>query len=195
MTALAAALRDICRVLTELHVPFALIGGLAVSARSEPRFTRDIDLAVAVQPSAVDSLGRSLAARGLAIDALLAVDGTNEVAAMRLISGQVRVDLLLGATGLEAEACAQAEKIELFPMVSVPVVTLPYLLLFKLVAVVHRQRRQDEADIEALLEHALPEERERVAALIERLAGTYKTDVQVARHHWLRLGGGAPSHG
>ena len=70
MTALATALRDICRILTELRVPFALIGGLAVSARSEPRFTRDIDLAVAVSANAVDSLGRSLVARGLEIDAL-----------------------------------------------------------------------------------------------------------------------------
>ncbi|MDQ3974793.1 MAG: nucleotidyl transferase AbiEii/AbiGii toxin family protein [Actinomycetota bacterium] len=29
--------------------PFALVGGLAVSARTEPRFTRDIDLVVAVE--------------------------------------------------------------------------------------------------------------------------------------------------
>jgi hypothetical protein len=33
--------------LTEVDVPFALVGGLAVSAHTEPRSTRDADLAVA----------------------------------------------------------------------------------------------------------------------------------------------------
>jgi hypothetical protein len=34
--------------LQRASVPFALVGGLAVSVHVEPRFTRDIDLAVAV---------------------------------------------------------------------------------------------------------------------------------------------------
>jgi hypothetical protein len=34
--------------LTELGARFALVGGLAVSAWGEPRYTRDVDLAVAV---------------------------------------------------------------------------------------------------------------------------------------------------
>lgn len=34
------------------HIPFALVGGLAVSARTEPRFTRDADLAVALASDA-----------------------------------------------------------------------------------------------------------------------------------------------
>lgn len=35
--------------LTELGARFALVGGLAVSAWGEPRYTRDVDLAVAVE--------------------------------------------------------------------------------------------------------------------------------------------------
>ena len=47
MSRLGAALGAIAAELERVHRAWALIGGLAVSARAEPRFTRDIDLAVA----------------------------------------------------------------------------------------------------------------------------------------------------
>ena len=42
------SLQWITKRLRECDVDFALLGGLAVSARTDPRFTRDIDLAIAV---------------------------------------------------------------------------------------------------------------------------------------------------
>ena len=48
MSALARALRRAIDDLEAAGAPHALIGGIAVSARTEPRFTRDVDLAVAV---------------------------------------------------------------------------------------------------------------------------------------------------
>jgi len=36
--------------LAELDARFAVIGGLAVGARGEPRYTRDVDLAIGVAP-------------------------------------------------------------------------------------------------------------------------------------------------
>jgi len=66
VTALETALRQICCDLTEAHASFALVGGLAVSARTEPRFTRDADIAVAVASDAeAEGLTRDL--RGAAI--------------------------------------------------------------------------------------------------------------------------------
>jgi hypothetical protein len=47
-----AVLADIAQRLRERGVAFALVGGLAVSVRSEVRFTRDVDLAVAVSTDA-----------------------------------------------------------------------------------------------------------------------------------------------
>ena len=44
MTSLEAILRRVDADLAQARVSFALIGGLAVSARTEPRFTRDADL-------------------------------------------------------------------------------------------------------------------------------------------------------
>jgi hypothetical protein len=62
-TRILTVLRRTATVLQDRKRPFALVGGLAVSVRVEPRFTRDIDLAVAVandanaSPSAL-ALGR-----------------------------------------------------------------------------------------------------------------------------------------
>jgi hypothetical protein len=42
VTALETTLRQICGDLTDAKVSFTLVGGLAVSARTEPRFTRDV---------------------------------------------------------------------------------------------------------------------------------------------------------
>jgi hypothetical protein len=48
MNALETLLHRISLVLTNQQQAWALVGGLAVSVRTEPRFTRDVDLAVAV---------------------------------------------------------------------------------------------------------------------------------------------------
>ena len=48
MTPLQEVLRRAAADLDAMDYGWALVGGLAVSARSEPRFTADVDLAVAV---------------------------------------------------------------------------------------------------------------------------------------------------
>lgn len=71
-TRLHAALRAVSRDLAESGALCALVGGLAVSARTEPRFTRDIDLAVAVTHDRdADTLIKFLTSRKYRIDALV----------------------------------------------------------------------------------------------------------------------------
>jgi uncharacterized membrane-anchored protein len=71
VTSLEAALRQIQIDLTEVRVSFALVGGLAVSARTEPRFTRDADLAVALASDAeAEALIHALGAAAMASEPL-----------------------------------------------------------------------------------------------------------------------------
>ena len=49
MNRLQTALADIGKLLDQKGTGWALVGGIAVSVRAEPRFTRDVDLAVAVE--------------------------------------------------------------------------------------------------------------------------------------------------
>ena len=44
--ALAASLFRLGEDLAKVRVPWALVGGFAVSARAEPRFTRNVDVRV-----------------------------------------------------------------------------------------------------------------------------------------------------
>ncbi len=68
MNQLEAALRRAADDLTGRGLAWALIGGFAVSARTEPRFTRDIDIAVAVNDdTAAEGLIRSLLTNGYSL--------------------------------------------------------------------------------------------------------------------------------
>ncbi len=49
MSRLEAVVRRAVADLQAAGCRFALVGGLAVSARTEPRFTRDLEVAVAVE--------------------------------------------------------------------------------------------------------------------------------------------------
>lgn len=84
MTSLEQALRQITTHLTDDHVPFVLVGGLAVFARTEPRFTRDADLAVAVASHWREALIRDLRVRGYGVEAIVEQDAVGRLATARL---------------------------------------------------------------------------------------------------------------
>jgi hypothetical protein len=86
VTGLEAILRHVHHDLTAAGARFALVGGLAVSARTEPRFTRDADLAVAVaDDTAAEALIRHLRSRGYAVEGLIEQDAVQRLAAVRLL--------------------------------------------------------------------------------------------------------------
>ena len=163
MTALETALRQICADLTETRHDFALVGGLAVSARTEPRFTRDADIAVAVDDDAqAEAVVRSLHASGYQIDAVV-----EQEAVIRLATARLRrsvdptspvIDLLFASSGIEAEVVAAAEEVELLPQLRVRVATTPYLIALKVLARDDATRPQDVADLRALLGVASPDD-------------------------------------
>lgn len=64
---------------------FALVGGIAVSARTEPRFTRDLDLAVDMpDDAAAEDLVRTMTARGFRIAAVIEQEAAGRLATVRL---------------------------------------------------------------------------------------------------------------
>jgi hypothetical protein len=68
MTALLDSLSAVADDLRELNRPFALVGGLAVSLRADPRFTRDADLVVSVDSDAEAEMTiNALLARGYSV--------------------------------------------------------------------------------------------------------------------------------
>jgi predicted nucleotidyltransferase len=163
------ALRRIASDLNALHVRWALVGGFAVSVRSEPRFTRDIDVAVVVDDDqAAERLVRSLIDEGYRLDAIVEQDSVGRLATARMISPGadrlgVVVDVLFATAGIEPEIVAAAEVLEVLPGIHMPVASVGHLVALKLLARDDDTRPQDAADLRAL--HAVLDAADGVAAL------------------------------
>lgn len=121
MNVVESALRTIAADLDNRAAGWALVGGFAVSIRSEPRFTRDVDVAIAVPGDpAAEALVRSLMADGYQVLASVEQDAVDRLATARLAPpggpefGAI-VDLLFASSGIEPEIVGAAETIEVLP--------------------------------------------------------------------------------
>lgn len=132
---------------------WAVVGGMAVSARAEPRFTRDVDLAVAVgSDDEAEALVAALLRSGWVVAAVVeqqAVDRLVQVRLRSAASGGVVCDLLFASSGVQAEVVAAADRLEIVPGLAVPVARTGHLIALKLLSVDDR-RLQDRLDLLAL---------------------------------------------
>jgi predicted nucleotidyltransferase len=165
MTSLEVALRRVTDDLRARGARFALVGGLAVSVRCEPRFTRDLDLAVAVASDReAEELVHGLTRSGYRIIALVEQEATKRLATARLSPpgapgvGGVVVDLMFGSSGIEPEIVAGAEPLEVFAGLEVAVASVADLIALKVLARDDRTRPQDIVDLRQLLAIARAED-------------------------------------
>jgi hypothetical protein len=153
---LERVLADVAREHSSFGNPWALVGGLAVSARTEPRFTRDIDFAIDVANDAeAEAVVRDLTARGYRLSASVEQDAVSRLATARMIPpgrdpDEVVVDLLFASSEIEPEVAVEADPLEILPGVSVPVAKAGHLLALKLLSRDDATRPQDALDIRAL---------------------------------------------
>lgn len=157
MNFLESLLAKVSGLLRDRNQAWALIGGIAVSVRSEPRFTRDLDLAVAVADDReAEALVHGLLAAGFRALAIVEQEATHRLATARLApSGDIppglMLDLLFASSGIEAEICAEAELLEVFPGSFVPVARIHHLLALKVLSRDDQTRPQDAVDLRQLM--------------------------------------------
>lgn len=170
MNQLEAALRRAAADLTRCGAGWALIGGFAVSARTEPRFTRDVDVAVAVDDDdAAEGLIRVLLDSGYRLLATIDHIG-GRLATVRLASpltGDVVVDLLFASSGIEPEIAEAADHLEIVPGLTLPVATTGHLIALKLLARDDVRRPNDTADLRNLVDVASEEDLQLARRAIE----------------------------
>lgn len=152
---------------------WALVGGLAVSVRTEPRFTRDVDLAIAVAgDTEAEAVVKHFQSLGYRVLDVLEQEKADRLATVRLQPPMVEaqgviLDLLFASSGIEPEIVRRASPLEVFPDLELPVAGVAELLATKVLARDDEQRPQDAIDIRSLLNEARPAE---VAAAREALA-------------------------
>ncbi len=160
MNALEAALRQVAAELDATKRHWALVGGLAVSARAEPRTTRDVDVVVGVtQDAEAEAFVRELQSRGFRVLAALEQDAVHRLATVRMVvradsAQSVVVDLLFASSGIEQEIADCAERLEILTGLLVPVARVGHLMALKVLARDDRRRPQDVDDLRALLREA-----------------------------------------
>lgn len=170
MQRLRAALIRLQTDLLASRASWAVIGGLAVSARAEPRTTRDLDVAISVSGDfEAERIVRFFLHRGYRVEEQLEQEATGRLATMRLLvpgeeSAGVVADLLFASSGIEPEVVAAAEALEVMPSLFLPVARTGHLLALKVLALdlEHPEKRpQDLGDIKELLRVADEEEIQR----------------------------------
>jgi len=172
VTPLEAALRTALRDLEDLGPGYAVVGGFAVSAYVDPRITRDVDLAVAVDSdAAAEAVVRALRTGGYELFTLIDHGPSGRLGTARLGApgpARVIVDLLFASSGIEPELVARARRLELLPDLIAPVATPGDLVALKLLARDDADRPQDPFDLLALAA-VLDDDDRRTAAEAVRL--------------------------
>jgi len=152
MNPIEAALRRLVVDMAAIGRRWAVVGGLAVSARAEPRTTRDVDVVVAVGTDVeAEETVHALHRCGYRVWSVVEQEAAVRLATARLSAPPgagdgIIVDLLFASSGIEPEIVSAAEEIELVPELTVPVARLGYLLALKVLARDDRERPQDWDD-------------------------------------------------
>lgn len=192
MTDFESAIRTTTRRLDALGAQYALVGGFAVSIRSEPRFTRDIDLVVAVaDDDGAEAVVRQLVQDGYEVLATVEHEVAGRLATVRLAlsSGDDLIDLLFASSGIEPEIVAAAQRIDVLPGLSLPVARVGHLIALKLLASDERTRPQDRVDLRALVEVADADDLDlarQAVGLIEERGYQRGRDLVAALHDLVR---------
>jgi predicted nucleotidyltransferase len=156
-----------------IRARWAVIGGIAVSARTIPRFTQDIDLAVAVSnDSEAERLVSSLSPTGLRLVSHLDQTATGRLATVRLAiepDNDAVIDLLFASSGIEPEVVAAATSVELIPGLTVPVAQIGHLIALKVLSR-SDYRPNDTADLHALIVEASGDDLEMARAALDLIS-------------------------
>ena len=146
---LLAALRDFVAWLQDMHVPGAVIGGVAASLLGRPRFTRDIDALVLLDERDWSTFLARGGEFGFAVrfsDALTFAHQAR-VLLVRHESSGIDIDIAFGALPFEEETIARTVWLDIGGVI-LPLPVPEDLIIMK--AVAHRPR--DMADIESILD-------------------------------------------
>ncbi len=160
VTTVEQQLRQATGDVAEVGARFAVVGGLAVSARAEPRMTRDADLAIAVRDDEeAERIVLAMQARGYSVLAVVEQNATGRLSTVRLVSAaSVVTDLLFASSGIEPEIVERATAISVVPGLILPVASVGDLIAMKLLARDDRHRPADADDLRALREVATDED-------------------------------------
>ena len=147
MNSREAAAWEIGQFLTNIGIPYAIIGGMAVQHWGEPRFTQDVDLTVSVPVNdSAEFIERVLAHFSPRLDDALAFALRNRVLLIQAANG-CPLDISLALPGYEDEVMERAVAYEIAPGKTIRLCSAEDLIIHKSIA----GRPQDVRDVEGIV--------------------------------------------
>jgi len=144
--------------LQKAGVRFAVVGGMAVSYRTIERFTKDVDIAIAVEnDSEAQMVVQTIKAVGYYADTVVEQDEVVRLSTVRMIpfgDREMFVDLLFASSGIESEVVSSATNVEIASALVVPVATIESLIALKVLSANWKRRPQDVLDLQQLISSA-----------------------------------------
>jgi len=164
MSGMLSQLKTVSDELHSIRAGWALVGALAVSVHTEPRTTRDIDVAIALKgEESQEDLVDQLVNRGFRNPTILMhVVPTHKLGIRLQVPAQVGTSvalvLLFTSSGIEPEIVASASSLEILPSLFVPVACVGHLLAMKILSQNDAERIRDQADLQSLMAVASEED-------------------------------------
>jgi hypothetical protein len=128
------------------EVRFLIVGGYAVAAHGHPRFTKDLDVWVWMDPGNAGQLVAALCDFGFGSLGLSEADFAEAGTVVQLGYAPKRIDLLTSIDGVEFEDCFAGRVTIDIDGVEVPFINVDHLIVNKRAS----GRPQDLADVAAL---------------------------------------------
>jgi predicted nucleotidyltransferase len=156
MSTVEQQLRQAAADMTKIGAKFAVVEGMAVSARAEPRMTRDADLAIAVKnDQEAEQVVFAMQRLGYSVLVVVEQEATGRMSTVRLeTTGSVITDLLFASSGIEQDIVSRSTRISIIPGLILPVASVGDLIAMKLLARDDRHRPNDADDLRGLSEVA-----------------------------------------
>lgn len=146
---LAPALKAVMRWLTSERIAGTLIGGVAVSIRGQPRFTKDVDAVILADDLGWERAVESAARYGLVprVEDVLKFASRSRMLLLRHEASGVEVDVSLGALPFERQAIDRSTVVTVGRM-RLRVASAEDLVIMKALA----RRPKDFVDIDSILD-------------------------------------------
>ena len=144
--ALTQDFKEFIQLLNEKSVKYLLVGGYAVGFYGNPRFTKDLDLWLECSNENAEKIEEVLMEFGFGSLGLSSKDFLDPDGIIQLGYPPARIDLIMGASGVNFEECFPKRETVLLDGVTVNLINLEDLKINKKAS----GRYQDLADLENL---------------------------------------------
>lgn len=138
--------KDLFRTLNKRKVKYLVIGAYAVAFYAEPRYTKDIDIWISNDVANIGRLYKALVDFGAPLKGVSVVDFANKKMIYQIGVAPVRIDILMGISGIKFESAWQNRKRTFYGGIAINVLGIKELIFSKKKA----GREHDILDIKKL---------------------------------------------